>query len=85
MLELCRVPVHCDCDNVLYVVCTETVQIRLGSYYLGHNSAVGMLPPSISMNEDFGRGRQRRPVPRPAVQRSSGGGTAGLMRAGPAS
>ena len=38
MLELCRVPVHCDCDNILYVVCTETVQIRLGSYNLGRSS-----------------------------------------------
>ena len=35
MLELCRVPVRFDCDNILYVVCTETVQISLGSYYLG--------------------------------------------------
>ena len=51
----------------------------------GHNSAAGILPPSISTDEDFGRGRQRRPVLRPAVQRSPGGGTAGLMRAGPAS
>ena len=51
----------------------------------GHNSATGILPLNISTDEDFGRGRQRRPVLRPAVQRSPGGGTAGLMRAGPAS
>ena len=51
----------------------------------GHNSAAGILPPSISTDEGFDTGRQRRPVACPAVQHSAGGGDGWADAAGSAS